>query len=267
MTPSPSSPAGAALERLAAIVERLRDPQTGCPWDRVQTLETLKPCLIEESYELLDKMAGDDVAAHREELGDVMLQAVFQASIRAQRGEFSLADALNGVCDKLVRRHPHVFGDTKVGGADDVLSNWERIKRAEGNTEEGHAPKSPFAGIPKALPGLLKAQRAQAKAARAGFEPIPKSDAWDALEAALAALKAEAAAHPAASESPALAASDAAIALKRRFGEAAFALAALARSLDLDAESALGLATNAFMERSGLLPSQLSPLSSPSSQI
>lgn len=234
--------AGAALERLVEIVERLRDPETGCPWDRVQTLETLKPCLIEESYELLDKMAGGDIAAHREELGDVMLQAVFQASIRAQRGEFSLADALDGVCDKLVRRHPHVFGDTKVGGADDVLSNWERIKRAEGKEEGEGAPKSPFAGIPKALPGLLKAQRAQAKAARAGFEPIPKNDAWDALENALAALKEEAGKR--------IGAADAAdIAVKRRFGEAAFALAALARSLDLDAESALGLATDGFMER------------------
>ena len=241
--------AGQALERLAKIVERLRDPETGCPWDRVQTLETLKPCLIEESYELLDKMAGDDIAAHREELGDVMLQAVFQASIRSQRGEFSLADALNGVCDKLVRRHPHVFGDIKVGGADDVLANWEKIKRAEGKDEEGDGkPKSPFAGIPKALPGLLKAQRAQAKAARAGYEPIPKADAWNAVDAALAALKAETAKD--ADEEPA-AADPADTALKRRFGEAAFALAALARSLDVDAESALGLATEGFMERSG----------------
>lgn len=227
--------AGSALLRLREIVERLRDPGTGCPWDRVQTLETLKPCLIEECYELLDKMATDDVAGHREELGDVLLQIVFQASIREQRGDFSLADAINAVCDKLVRRHPHVFGGVKVDGVSDVLGNWERIKRAEGVGK----PKSPFAGVPAALPALLKAQRVQAKAARAGFEPIPKDGAWEALDAALDALRRDGAA------------ADGPDALKRRFGDAAFALAALARSLDLDAESALGLATDAFMGRFG----------------
>lgn len=217
---------GAALERLISIVERLRDPVSGCPWDRVQTLETLKPCLIEECYELLDKMASADSAGHREELGDVLLQVVFQASIRGQNGDFTLADAINGVCDKLVRRHPHVFGDMKLDNASDVLSNWERIKRAEG---KGGKPKSPFAGVPAALPSLLKAQRMQSKAARAGFEPIPKADAREAVSRALSALDASA------GDSRA-----------KAFGKLLFSIAALARALDLDAESALGSACAGF---------------------
>lgn len=219
---------GAALERLREIVERLRDPKAGCPWDRVQTLETLKPCLIEECYELLDKMASDDCEAHREELGDVLLQIVFQASIRAQNGDFSLADAINGVCDKLVRRHPHVFGGIRLDGAADALSNWERIKRAEG---EGGRPKSPFAGVPSALPALLKAQRMQSKAARAGFEPIPKAEARESVGRALAALDS-------AGESE----------CKAALGNLLFAVAALARTLDTDAESALQNACAVFAE-------------------
>lgn len=227
----PSQP-GAALERLRGIVARLRDPQTGCPWDRVQTLETLKPCLVEESYELLDKMASDDLDGHMEELGDVMLQLVFQSGIREDTGAFSLADAINATCDKLIRRHPHVFGDVKLHDAGEVLANWERIKRAEGGGKDG-AEKSPFAGVPKALPALLKAQRVQSKAARAGFEPIPKDSARKALDSALAALDARS--------------SRGGADVKRALGEVLFAAAALARSLDVDAESALGLATDAFM--------------------
>lgn len=233
----PSQP-GAALERLRGIVARLRDPKTGCPWDRVQTLETLKPCLVEESYELLDKMASDDLDGHMEELGDVMLQLVFQSGIREDAGAFSLADAINATCDKLIRRHPHVFGDMKLDDASEVLANWERIKRAEGGGKDG-AEKSPFAGVPKALPALLKAQRTQSKAARAGYEPIPKDSARKALDSALAALDAR----------PSRGDAD----VKRALGDVLFAAAALARSLDVDAESALGLATDAFMTQYGAL--------------
>lgn len=227
----PATGAGAALERLRGVVERLRDPEAGCPWDRIQTLETLKPCLIEESYELLDKMASGDLEGHREELGDVMLQLVFQAGIREDAGAFTLADAINATCDKLVRRHPHVFGDVRLNDAGEVLANWERIKRAEGKGDGG-APKSPFAGVPKALPALLKAQRVQSKAAKAGFEPIPKEAARKALGDALAAIDAQAAGGAGA---------------KRALGDVLFAAAALARTLDVDAESALGLASDAFM--------------------
>lgn len=229
----PAQP-GAALERLRGIVARLRDPVSGCPWDRIQTLETLKPCLVEESYELLDKMATDDLDGHREELGDVMLQLVFQSGIREDAGAFTLADAINATCDKLIRRHPHVFGDMKLDDASEVLANWERIKRAEGGGKDG-AEKSPFAGVPKALPALLKAQRVQSKAAKAGFEPIPKDSARKALDSALAALDAKSQRGGAD--------------VKRALGDVLFTAAALARSLDVDAESALGFATDAFISQ------------------
>ena len=158
---------GTAFERLCAVVTRLRAPG-GCPWDREQTLASLKPCLIEESYELLDVMAGDDKAGHTEELGDVALQVVFQALIREEKNDFTVTDVLNGVCEKLIRRHPHVFGDVAVKGTDDVLRNWEQIKKREKKDASG-APRSAIAGVPEALPSLLRAQRVQTKAARVGF--------------------------------------------------------------------------------------------------
>ena len=165
---APATGAGPAFERLCNIVARLRAPG-GCPWDREQTLESLKPCLIEECYELLDVMDGPDKDGHREELGDVLLQVVFQALMREERKEFDIADVLNGVSDKLVHRHPHVFGDVSVRGADDVLRNWEQIKKREKKGADG-TPRSAIAGVPAALPSLLRAQRVQAKAARVGFD-------------------------------------------------------------------------------------------------
>ena len=232
----PSRTVAEGIERLRTIVARLRAPD-GCPWDRVQTLETLKPCLVEECYELLDKMATDDTAGHREELGDVLLQVVFQAGIREDRGDFSFLDVLNAVSDKLVRRHPHVFAGLRVDGVGDVLGNWERIKKGEGRPD-GTAPRSALAGVPAALPSLLKAQRVQAKAARAGYEPIPKAEARALLDRELKALDA-------------LAAQDGADAnaVKRKLGDAIFALVAHARALDVDAEPALTAATDDFSSR------------------
>lgn len=165
---SPVYSNGEGLERLYAILARLRAPD-GCPWDRKQTLETLKPCLIEECYELLDVMAGNDNAAHAEELGDVMLQVLFQAHVREEKGDFKLTDVMNALADKLVRRHPHVFGDVAVNGTDDVLKNWEQIKKREKKGEDG-GPRSAIAGVPESLPSLLRAQRVQQKASRVGFD-------------------------------------------------------------------------------------------------
>lgn len=227
-----SKPAGNAEEgiaRLREIVARLRAPD-GCPWDRVQTLESLKPCLIEECYELLDKMASDDLPGHREELGDVLLQIVFQAGIREDAGEFSLVDVLNAVSDKLIRRHPHVFSGLKVDGVDGVLSNWEKIKKGEGNDK---APRSALAGVPADLPSLLKAQRVQAKAARSGFEPCAKDSARANLDSRLAELDS-------------IAKQGDKDETKRKFGEVLFALVAHARALDIDAETAIKLATDDF---------------------
>jgi tetrapyrrole methylase family protein/MazG family protein len=220
---------GEGISRLNTIVSKLRAPD-GCPWDKIQTLETLKPCLIEECYELLDKMASTDTNGHLEELGDVLLQVAFQANIREEQGDFRFLDVLNTVCDKLVRRHPHVFGDIKLEDTSDVLQNWEKIKKSEGKDK----PKSALAGVPANLPSLLKAQRTQSKAARSGYEPYPKAGSRQKLDSELKELdnlKASSADQDQ---------------IKKKFGDVLFALVAHARELDIDAETAIKLATDDF---------------------
>ena len=167
---------------------RLRDPQTGCPWDKVQTLETLKPCVLEETYELLAAMdKPDDKANHIEELGDVLLQVMFQSVMAEQEGKFTFDEVANAIADKLVHRHPHVFppspdsdlpdGLRRTGGevvAKDsatVLKNWEHIKQLEHKREARH---SALDGVPKTLPALLKARRTMEKAKRIGYEEALK---------------------------------------------------------------------------------------------
>lgn len=147
---------------------RLRDPQTGCPWDRVQTLETLKPCVLEETYELLAAMdKPEDRANHIEELGDVLLQVMFQSVMAEQEGTFTFDDVANAIADKLVHRHPHVFGDVVANDPATVLRNWEHIKQMEHKKESRH---SALDGVPATLPALLKARRTMEKAKRIGYE-------------------------------------------------------------------------------------------------
>ena len=156
------------IERLHQIMTRLRDPQTGCPWDRVQTLETLKPCVLEETYELLAAMdRPGDQENYIEELGDVLLQVMFQSVMAEQTGAFTFDDVANAIADKLVHRHPHVFGDVKADDAATVLKNWERIKQLEHRKESRH---SALDGVPATLPALLKARRTMEKARRIGYE-------------------------------------------------------------------------------------------------
>ena len=156
------------IERLHEIMVRLRNPQTGCPWDRVQTLETLKPCVLEETYELLAAMdKPEDQANHIEELGDVLLQVMFQSVMAEQEGRFTFDDVANAIADKLVHRHPHVFGDVKADDPATVLRNWEQIKQQEHKKEARH---SALDGVPPTLPALLKARRTMEKAKRIGYE-------------------------------------------------------------------------------------------------
>ena len=156
------------IERLHEIMTRLRDPQTGCPWDRVQTLETLKPCVLEETYELLAAMdRPEDKANHIEELGDVLLQVMFQSVMAEQEKRFTFDDVANAIADKLVHRHPHVFGDVKADDPATVLRNWEQIKQREYAKEARH---SALDGVPPTLPALLKARRTMEKAKRIGYE-------------------------------------------------------------------------------------------------
>lgn len=226
------------IERLHSIMTRLRDPEKGCPWDRVQTLETLKPCVLEETYELLSAMDHpEDKSNHVEELGDVLLQVMFQCVMAEQDGRFSFDDVANAISDKLVRRHPHVFGDVKADDPATVLKNWEQIKQTEHRKESRH---SALDGVPSTLPALLKAQRTQEKAARVGFDwkdaagPLAKiREELGELEEAVAASK------------------DTSLDehVKEELGDLLFSVTNLARHLKADSESALEGTTAKFARR------------------
>ncbi len=159
--------AGALFEELVEIMARLRG-ENGCPWDREQTSESIKPYLIEETYEVLEAIDEQDPEKLREELGDLSLQIVFHARMAEEAGAFTIAEVLAGINDKLRRRHPHVFGDVKADTAQEVLFNWEQIKKQERQSTKGKA--SVLDGVPRELPALLRAHRLQEKASRVGFD-------------------------------------------------------------------------------------------------
>ncbi len=226
------------IERLHDIMTRLRDPEKGCPWDKVQTLETLKPCVLEETYELLSAMDHpEDVANHVEELGDVLLQVMFQCVMAEQEGRFSFDDVANAISDKLVRRHPHVFGSVVADDPATVLKNWEQIKQQEHRKESRH---SALDGVPPVLPALLKAQRTQEKAARVGFDWKDASGPLEKIREELSELQ-EAVAE----------ASDTSrdMHVKEELGDLIFAVTNLARHLKCDAESAVENTTAKFARR------------------
>jgi MazG family protein len=158
---------GEVFVALVEIMARLRG-ENGCPWDREQTSESIKPYLVEETYEVLEAIDEQDPVKLREELGDLVLQIVFHAQMAEEAGLFTIADVLTGINDKLIRRHPHVFGDVKAETAQEVLFNWEQIKKAERQQAKGQA--SLLDGVPRELPALLRAHRLQEKASRVGFD-------------------------------------------------------------------------------------------------
>lgn len=187
----------ADLEALVGLMARLRSPE-GCPWDREQTLSSLGPMLIEEAYEVLDAVEAaveaGDWAELRDELGDLLFQIVFYGQLAAEAGEFTLRDSIQRVHDKMVRRHPHVFGEETVASTAEVLTNWEMIKAAEreaaGKTVEA-APVSMLEGVSTRLPGLLEAYQLQTKAARVGFDWPQIDEVFAKLEEELGELRAE----------------------------------------------------------------------------
>jgi tetrapyrrole methylase family protein/MazG family protein len=159
------TPDTTTFTQAVAIMHRLRAPG-GCPWDAEQTHDSLKRYLLEECYEVIEAIDKGDDALLQEELGDLLLQPLFHAAIAEERGAFTIDDVITSLCDKLVRRHPHVFGDQRVKTADEQVENWERIKKAEKGAER----KSALSGVPPQLPALLKAQKVTEKAARVGFD-------------------------------------------------------------------------------------------------
>jgi len=170
-----------AFERLLNIMDDLREK---CPWDKKQTLESLRKLTIEETYELVDAIVENDLEEIKKEIGDIMLHMVFYAKIGSEKGAFDIADSLNAICDKLIFRHPHIYGDVKVSGEEEVKSNWEKLKLKEGK-------KSVLEGVPKSLPSMVKANRIQEKARGVGFDWENPNQVWDKVQEELNELKTE----------------------------------------------------------------------------
>ena len=168
-----------AFARLLKIMDELREK---CPWDQKQTFQSLRNLTIEETYELADAILIEDLNEIKEEIGDIMLHMVFYAKIAEEKKAFNIADAINSCCDKLIHRHPHIYGDVKVNGEEDVIKNWEQLKLAEGK-------KSVLQGVPKSLPAMIKAYRMQEKTAQVGFEWENSAQVWEKVEEEMAEMK------------------------------------------------------------------------------
>ena len=229
--PVPSSEEGRRLLDLVKVMARLRGPG-GCPWDREQTHQTLAHPLLEETHELLEAIDSGDSDAIRDELGDLLLQVVFHAEMASEDGRWDVDDVARRLTEKLIHRHPHVFADVEVSGAEEVLTNWEKLKAEEGSGSRRGVED----GIPATLPALARADKVQRRAAGWGVE-------WPSSEAAVAALREEVGALSPASDDA-----------EREIGEVLFATVAAARKLGVDAESALRRTTRGFAERYERLP-------------
>lgn len=237
------SPAADRFDHLVRIMRALRAPG-GCPWDREQTLQSLRPYVLEETYELLDAIDQGDLDGLREELGDFLYEAVFLAQIAEEAGHFSMADAIDGIATKLVRRHPHVFtpdgrplAEQPAMSADDVVMKWETLKAAERQTA-GKPPKTLLSGIPRAMPALLRAYEMTARAATVGFDWATPDDVVAKVQEELAEI-AEARRAPAPS----------ADAIEDEVGDLLFAVANYARKLGVEPEAALRRASDKFHRR------------------
>jgi MazG family protein len=222
-----------ALDRLLGIMERLRGPD-GCPWDREQTLLTLRPYVLEETYEVLEAIDAGDTREHCEELGDLLLQIVFQAQLARESGAFDFADVATAISNKLVSRHPHVFGDADVKDAEGVLRQWAALKREEKKAKGGGA--SVLEGVPREMPALARADRLTEKASRIGFD-------WPDAQGARAKVTEEL------SELDEAIASGDRAAVEHELGDALFALANLGRKLGLPPEEALRGSVRRFISR------------------
>ncbi len=228
----------ADIQKLVDLVARLRG-ENGCPWDKEQTRESLKPMLIEEAYEVLDALDGENPTELKEELGDLLFQVVFHAQIAYEYGEFHLADIIDRLHEKMIRRHPHVFGDADLKTSRDVLQNWEDIKAAEKGVESSSQPdsgKSLLDGIPARLPALHTAYQMTAKASRVGFD-------WSRLEDIIAKLQEET------KELEEAHAGQNSRKVASEVGDLLFVVVNIARFLGIDPETALRRANHKFSRR------------------
>lgn len=221
----------AAFERLLNIMDDLR---AQCPWDKKQTLETLRPLTIEETYELGDAILENDLDGVKKELGDLILHIVFYAKIGAEQKAFDIADVCNAICEKLIHRHPHIYSDVKVKDDQEVKANWEKIKLAE-KARDGAKEKSVLEGVPRGLPSLVKAIRIQDKARGVGFDWEHRDQVWDKVNEELAELKHEV---------------DSASARQAdELGDLLFSIVNYARFLSIDPDEALERTNRKFIKR------------------
>ena len=241
---------GSAFDRLVDVVARLRAPD-GCPWDREQTLETLRPFVLEETYEVLEAIDAGSREALREEIGDMIFEGVLLAQLCAEEGAFTVADSLGSIADKLVRRHPHVFGDdAKARNAEEVLGKWEDAKaRERAAAPEGDKPKTILGGVPRTLPALLRAHEMSLRAAAVGFDWDRPSDVLAKIEEEVAELReaVERAGGPAAGEAHGAPASRQQV--EEEMGDLLFAIANLSRKLGVEPEAALRRSDDKFARR------------------
>lgn len=221
-----SNTSAVEFERLIGIMDELREK---CPWDKKQTIDTLRQLTIEETYELADAITDHDWKGIKEELGDILLHIVFYAKIGAEQNRFTLQEVINSVCEKLIFRHPHIYGDVKVANEEDVKQNWEKLKMKEGKT-------SVLSGVPRSLPATVKAMRLQEKAKQVGFEWENKNQVWEKVEEEQKELQ------------EAIASGNQQH-IEEELGDLFFSLINFARFLQVDAENALEKTNKKFISR------------------
>jgi len=224
-----------AFEKLLNIMDELREK---CPWDREQTFESIRNNTIEETYELSDGILDGDMNMIKKELGDLLLHIVFYSKMGSENGSFDITDVINGICDKLIYRHPHVFGEVKVDGASQVVENWEQLKIKE---KDGN--KTILSGVPNALPALIKANRIQEKVKAVGFDWEVRSQIWEKVEEEMDELKVEISANDQDK-------------MEAEFGDLLFSLVNAARLYNIEPETALERTNRKFMKRFGYLESK-----------
>ncbi|GAA3622138.1 nucleoside triphosphate pyrophosphohydrolase [Flavivirga jejuensis] len=229
-----------AFDRLLTIMDELREQ---CPWDKKQTMQTLRHLTIEETYELGDAILDDDLEEVKKELGDVLLHMVFYAKIGSEKGAFDIADVCNSICEKLIHRHPHIYGDVKVENEEDVKRNWENLKLKEGKN-------SVLEGVPKGLPALVKADRIQEKVAGVGFDWEKPEQVWEKVEEELTEFKEEVL-------------SGNRDAIENEFGDVMFSMVNYARFLNINPENALERTNKKFSKRFQYLEEKAKSINKP----
>jgi len=223
-----------AFERLLIIMDELREK---CPWDKKQTIESIRHLTIEETYELSDAILDKDIKNIKKELGDILLHIVFYARIASETNEFDIKDVIDSLCEKLIHRHPHIYGDVKVDNEEQVKENWEKLKLKEGN-------KSVLGGVPKSLPSLIKASRIQEKARAVGFDWEKPEQVWEKVQEEITELKQEIDSNAPKEK------------VENEFGDVLFSLINYARFMDINPEDALEKTNRKFIKRFQYLESE-----------